>query len=626
MRPDETPTPTPASPDTPGVGTTWQAPQPAVRELDHRFLPQAVFSVPKPLVPVLSRFVKLKELMAVFHGIPAGTSAAEFSRKALEIMHIPLEVDPELAATIPPEGPLVIVSNHPFGGVDGLALMATLLPLRPDFKFLINVILGIFPDLRECCLPLDVLSGTPAAFSGNASSLRTASSHLAKGGAVGFFPSGTVSHWQRGKGIVDPEWQIAAARMAKRYNATVLPLFFHGRNSLLFNALGMLHPMARTLMLPREMVRRFGSPIRLSCGRLIEPATVQLLHSPESITSYLRMRCYALGHKPKHACAAPGDDRPMVPVAPPLAPETIQGAFAALPESALLLREGDYALYTIRGGESPLLLEELGALREGTFRLVGEGSGKARDLDIYDERYHHLLLWNEKDACLAGAYRLGKVQELLAEQGPEGLYTTTLFRMTPEFFAKYGNALELGRAVVHPRYQRDYAPLMLLWKGIGRFLMRHQEIHCLFGPVSLSLDYTPTSLRTVVDFLQTQCGSQELSHMVRGRTLPDKWLRKANDIPLPDTLNYNGLVSLVRDIEDGKGIPILFKHYLKLGGKIGAFHLDTGFNTLDAFLLMDLVDSPRNMLERYITPEGAAAFLARWTGTQTPPKKSAAKE
>lgn len=614
MRPDETPVTPPAAPEAPGGTATWQAPQPTVRELDLRFLPKAVFSVPKPLVPLLSRFVKLRELMAVFNGIPPGTSAAEFSRKALEIMNIPLEVDPELAATIPKEGPLVIVSNHPFGGVDGLALMAALLPLRPDFKFLINVILGIFPDLRECCLPLDVLSGTPEAFAGNASSLRTASGHLAKGGAVGFFPSGTVSHWQRGEGIVDPEWQIAAARMAKRYNATVLPLFFHGRNSLLFNALGMIHPMARTLMLPREMVRRFGSPVRLSCGRLIEPATVRLLHSSEAITSYLRMRCYALDHKPAGNAAAPADDKPMEPVAAPLAPEAMRAAFSALPESCLLLREGDYAVYTIRGGESPLLLEELGALREGTFRLVGEGSGKARDLDMYDERYHHLLLWNEKDACLAGAYRLGKVQELLAEQGTDGLYTTTLFRMTPEFFAKYGNALELGRAVVHPRYQRDYAPLMLLWKGIGRFLMRHQEIHCLFGPVSLSLDYTPTSLRTVVEFLQTQCGSRELSHMVRGRTLPDKWLRKANDLPLPDTMNYNGLVALVRDIEDGKGIPILFKHYLKLGGKIGAFHLDTGFNTLDAFLLMDLVDSPRNMLERYMTPEGAAAFLARWTG------------
>ncbi len=126
---------------------------------------------------------------------------------------------------------------------------------------------------------------------------------------------------------------------------------------------------------------------------------------------------------------------------------------------------------------------------------------------------------------------------------------------------------------------------------------------------SLSLNYTPTSLRTVVEYLQEQCGSDELSSMVRGRKLPDRLLRDSSDIPLPDTMKYNGLVTLVRDIEGGRGIPVLFKHYLKLGGKIAAFHLDTAFNTLDAFLLMDLFDSPKSMLSRYMTPEGAAEFL-----------------
>jgi putative hemolysin len=334
----------------------------------------------------------------------------------------------------------------------------------------------------------------------------------------------------------------------------------------------------------------------------------------------MRMRCYALS-----AASAPVQTaRPMEPVAEPHDPHRVVRSLLSLPDECLLLREGDYAIYTVRASQSSLLMEELGYLREFTFRLVGEGSGKARDLDIYDEQYHHLLLWNEKDRCLAGAYRLGKVQEILAEKGEEGLYTASLFRITKEFFRRYSDALELGRAVIHPQYQREYSPLMLLWKGIGQFLLRHDEIHCLFGPVSLSLDYTPASLRTVVEYLQEQCGSTELSSMVRGRRLPDRLLRASAGTPLPDIMGYNVLVALVRDIEGGRGLPILFKHYLKLGGKIGAFHLDTAFNTLDAFLLMDLVDSPRGMLERYMTPEGAARFLARWKGAEgSPPSPSA---
>ena len=78
-----------------------------------------------------------------------------------------------------------------------------------------------------------------------------------------------------------------------------------------------------------------------------------------------------------------------------------------------------------------------------------------------------------------------------------------------------------------------------------------------------------------------------------------------------NTLNIESVVEFI-NYEGGRGIPILFKHYLKLGGKIGAFHMDKAFNTLDAFLLMDLTQCPKNMLDRYMTSERATEFLARW--------------
>lgn len=598
----------------------WFSVPPGPRELDLRYAPEQAFALPKTLASILFSALKLKNLIPVFEGIepidPSRTAAENakyFSDKGLANMGIGIKVDGIPLDQIPKDGPLVVVSNHPFGGPEGMALMSALLPVRPDLKVLINSVLGVFPDLRPCSLPLDILSGKSSSVARNIASMRWAQNHLDQGGALGFFPSGTVSHWQRGKGVVDPEWQPTVARFAQRANAPVLPVFFHGRNGFFFNLLGLIHPMLRTLLLPREMLAKKGTDMHLTVGRVIDPATLNLLGTAEARTAYMRMRSYALTDiSPTGQAAAPQPARPMEPVAAPHAPEAVAKAFAALPEEALLLREGDYAIYSVRGGQSPLLLEELGSLREATFRLVGEGSGKARDIDMYDDKYHHLLLWNEKDQVLVGAYRLGKVQEILAEHGASGLYTTSLFRMSDEFFRRYGNALELGRAVVHPQYQREYAPLMLLWKGIGRFLLRHDDIHCLFGPVSLSLDYAPASLRTAVDYLREQCGSAELANLVKGRILPDRLLSFSAEIPLPDSINYNGLVALVRDIEGGRGIPILFKHYLKLGGKIGAFHLDTAFNTLDAFLLMDLVHSPKNMLQRYMTPEGAEAFLARW--------------
>lgn len=584
----------------------------ATRDIDTRFLPKSLFSLPKSLSKPLANLLGINALLPVNASIAPDLSPKEFAQKGLDALGVTIETDGFFEEMVPRHGSLIVVANHPFGGIDGMALIAKLLELRPDTKFLVNVALGIFSDLRQCCLPLDVLSGDKTSMGLNMASLRLANAHLQKGGAVVFFPSGTVSHWQWGKGVTDPQWQITPARFAIRHQSPVLPIFFHGSNSFSFNAIGMLHPLLRTLLLPREMLKSRGRTIKMTAGRLIDPSTLKVLGQPEAITAYFRMRCYAL--ETEKTQAAPLEaQRSMEPVAEPHAPEALAQQFAGLPPECLLLQEGNYAVYCIKSGQSPLLLEELGSLRESTFRLVGEGSGKSRDLDIYDARYYHMLLWNKKDQCLVGAYRLGKVQEILCSHGASSLYTASLFHMNKKFFRRYANSVELGRALVHPRYQREYAPLMLLWKGIGRFVNLHEDVHCLFGPVSLSLDYAPVSLRTAVEYLKEQCGNAELAKLVRGRYFPDKLFSPAKEFPLPEHIGYNDLVTLVRDIEGGRGIPILFKHYLKLGGKIGAFHMDATFNTLDAFLLMDLVDSPRFMLERYMGKEAAATFLARWT-------------
>ncbi len=593
----------------PGVLGTQAAGAPSAY-LDSSCFPAAVRRIPRPVSAVLAHALKIRTLLGMLRALPPGLDARAFAVEALRRLDIAVAPDPELAAKLPASGPLVIVCNHPFGGIDGLALMAALLPHRPDLKIMANALLGAFAPLRDCCLPLDVLSGSSAA-GRNAASLRLADKALQEGRAVAFFPAGGVSFWQRGKGIVDSPWQTTAARFALRHKAPVLPLYFEGRNSLLFSMAGLVHPLLRTLMLPKEMLRRKGGTVRLLAGRPVEAETLRLLGSPEAATEYLRQRSYSLGATLRRVPAAT-QARGMEPVAASQEPAALRRIIDALPADSLLLREGEYAVYCLRGEQSPVLLDEVGVLREHTFRLVGEGSGKARDVDAYDRDYYHLLLWHESQGRLAGAYRLGKAQELLAAHGPGGLYTSTLFRMGRRFFKEYGTALELGRAVVHPDFQREYAPLLLLWKGIGAFVLRNPEVRCLFGPVSMGLDYSPASLRAVIDYLSGQYGSPALALQVRGRHAPEELLRRGSPIPLPGTLPYNGLVSLVRDMEGGRGVPILFKHYLKLGGRIAAFHMDVTFNSLDAFLLIDLAKAPKGMLERYMTPDGAAAFLERW--------------
>lgn len=578
----------------------WNMPLPKPEHLDVASLPQWFFSLPRPLAALLLRATHGGELLQLLAAMPPCASALDFCANALNLLGVKTQY-PDFSALVPKEGPLVIVSNHPLGFLDGLALMHALLPHRPDLKALVNSMLSLFPALNRQFLPLDILNKDREARTRNMGILRRANAHLQSGGALACFPAGAVSHWQWGKGVVDPPWQAGAASLARRNGAAVLPLFIAGGNSGTFNMAGLIHPLLRTLMLPRELHKKRGETIRIRCEGLVNPDVFEPLQNSEALTAYLRRRCYALAPaSPGHEGAPAPAPRCIAPVALPIPPQRMRQALAALPQEALLLREGGYSLYCVHGRQSSLLLAELGSLREYTFRLVGEGSGQSRDVDIFDYGYYHLLLWHENDARLAGAYRIGNTREILAEQGPQGLYTTTLFRMKKEFFQKYGNSLELGRAVVHPAYQREYFPLLLLWKGIGRFILREGNIRSLFGPVSLSLDYSPLAIAFAMHYLQTRHGCPKLAGMVRGGIVPKAADTESMAVWLRKEMTYNECNTVIKDIEGGRGLPILFKQYLKLGGKIGAFHRDIAFNTLDAFLCIDLAEMPGAMLERYM--------------------------
>lgn len=566
------------------------------------------FPVPRLMAGPLSRALGIDELCSLSRQFSAATPQELASRTltALDI-RVRLEIAP-----VPREGPLVFVSNHPFGLLEGLVLLAKLIPLRPDLRIMANSLLRAVDGLAERFIDVDPFESRGAQ-QRNVHGLREAVRHLERQGSVVIFPAGTVSHWRKGRGISDPDWRDTALRLSRRTGATVMPLYFRGRNSLCFSLAGLFHPALRTMLLPRELLRKRHSTVSLSIGAPIRREVLDLLPSTQVQNDYLRMRCYALREKQSAEHAA----EPPKPLAASLPQAVLEAAIAELPPSSLLLREEAYSLYLLRGEQSPCLLHELSRTRELTFRETGEGTGKPLDLDEYDKRYFHLMLWNDAEHEIAGGYRLGVVPELTRMYGPEGVYSSSLFRFDPAFFRRYGQSLELGRALVRPNYQRDFLPLLLLWKGIARFVLRHPSIRYLFGPVSLSLDASDVSLRLVTEYLAGQHGSPELERLIRGRKpLSGKGLADAPGEAFirsvrQGLLDYKGLDKLIRAQEQGRGIPILFKHYLKLGGRIAAFHRDASFNTLDAFLFVDLPQSPEIMLKRYMGADGARGYIAR---------------
>jgi putative hemolysin len=541
-------------------------------------------------------------------------------------MRVDLRVDASDMARIPATGAVVAVANHPFGMLDGAILAVLLKRVRPDVKVMTNFLLHDVPELAEHCIFVNPFE---AGKSGgmNRRALRDALAWLRQGGMLAIFPAGEVSHWQFPQGeIVDPEWNDTAARLLRRTGAAALPVYFVGHNSVSFQVLGMIHPKLRTAFLLQEFLQQRGRTIEVRVGSEISAESIAATADDRQAIEYLRWRTYLLArrtHAEKSWQAAMHSkiiSTVQQPIAPAESPELLAAELKHLPANQLLAASADLEVYMAKANEIPATLREVGRLRETTFRLAGEGTGKGRDLDEFDRYYWHLLLWNKRKQEIVGAYRAGHTAEIIAQRGIKGLYTSTLFRYDERLFEKLGPALELGRSFIRPEYQRQYAPLFLLWKGITR-LMAIQETPVLFGAVSISNDYSKASREMIYRFFEARMEQDELSGLIEAR----QPFRPARLRPWDCRAMCHALRGLeelsqpITDVErDGKGLPILLRQYARVGGKLLAFNVDRKFsNVLDGLVLVDVRKTEPAVLERYMGREAAAEFRERHIVAET---------
>jgi putative hemolysin len=275
---------------------------------------------------------------------------------------------------------------------------------------------------------------------------------------------------------------------------------------------------------------------------------------------------------------------------------------------------GGFIVYLAQANEIPAIMHEVGVQREIAFRSVGEGTGKSLDLDEYDNYYYHLLLWNQDTNELVGGYRLGPADIILDKYGIKGLYTSTLFNFDEKLISMINPSVELGRSFIRKEYQRNYSPLMLLWKGIGQFVVRNPQYRNLFGPVSISNSYATTSKEMMVSFLEANHLNENLAGNVSPRN-PMTFCASEDGECLESCLSgvktLEELDKLIKQREGGiRSIPILVKQYLQMGGKMLGFNIDPDFNdSLDAMVLVDLVTTEPRLLRRYLGNEGTESFL-----------------
>jgi putative hemolysin len=376
----------------------------------------------------------------------------------------------------------------------------------------------------------------------------------------------------------------------------------------------MVHPRLRTAALPAEMLNKRGKSVEIRIGGAIEPSRIGALPDDAEAIRYLRLRTELLEGRGGRRFCSPEGSRPLAGETPV---ELIADEIAALPPDCLLEDTREFAVYLAEARQISSALQEIGRLREITFRAAGEGTGEPRDVDHFDPYYLHLFLWNKEKREIVGGYRMGEVQKILARLGPKGLYTDSLFRFRAGFFAQLGPSLELGRSFIRPEYQRAYAPLLMLWKGIAGFVARHPQYSTLIGAVSVSNQYSAASRELIARYFENQNagGAVRARRPLRGNLI-QRWETAALGSLLPDV---EDLAAPIADLEpDGKGIPILVRQYVKLGGKLLAFSVDPQFgNTLDGFVMVDLTRTSPEILARYMGREQARSFFA-WHRTPHP--------
>ncbi len=521
----------------------------------------------------------------------------------IEYLNITLEFDENDLKKLPATGGFVTVSNHPFGGIDGILLIKLLSLVRPDHKVIANFLLKKVEPISGYFLAVNPFENMPQAGSSIAG-LKTAIDHLHNGGVLSLFPAGEVSTNYSSSLITDREWLVSALRFIKKSKVPVVPIYFHGTNSPLFHLLGRIHPALRTAKLPSELINKRDKTIKVRIGNPISVRDQDEFSDIHQFGRYLRAKTYCLdsGMEVKrffdYSLKSDPKPEPIVAAQPSY---VIEKEIALLKKECFLFCVKNYDVYCAPTKMIPLILGELGRLREMTFREVGEGTNRSTDFDEFDLYYHQLIIWDREEKKIAGGYRIGMGAEIIDQFGIRGFYTHSLFRMKKGFKNILKQSLELGRSFIVAEYQRKPLPLFLLWKGILYFLLKNPQYRYLIGPVSISNTYSEKSKELIIRHIIANYYDFEKAALVRPR---NNFKVKTNDPHLNEAMKHltpklSSLDKFIGDVDQhNSGLPVLLKKYLGLNAKIIAFNVDPKFNNcVDGMIVLDIYDIPKETID-----------------------------
>lgn len=552
-------------------------------------------AMPKPILSPLFGAIK-----RVIHQNDINTFLAEqeqagpfaFVEAVLDYFQFSYKFSSNQIENIPSSGRVVIIANHPLGALDALSLIHLVKRVRSDIKVVANDVLGKIDQLKPILVGVD-------AFGEHISkaSIKQIHQSLQNEEALIIFPSGEVSR-ARPNGVKDTKWHRGFLNFALKNNAPILPIHIHAKNSTLFYTISSINKQLSAILLPHEMFKKRNGSLEFTIGESIPYKSFynNPLDEKTQIKLFKRhLYRIAKGKKPIFAtqkCIAHPEDRKAIK--------------QELQQSQLLGETSDgKKIYLYEYEKGSIVLQEISRLREYTFRKVEEGTGKKRDKDDYDYYYKHIILWDDADLEIAGAYRIAESNFVYPHYGMEGFYTDSLFNYDADFTPYLHNSIELGRSFVQPKYWGSRA-LDYLWQGIGAYLYENPHIRYMFGAVTLSASLPKSAQELILYYYDKYYGSKhELLHPKNKFVFAKSALDELEDI-----FDGNDAAKDFRVLKEhlsyyGATVPTLYKQYTELceegGISFMGYNIDTEFgDCIDSFILVEIDKIKEKKRDRYI--------------------------
>ena len=553
-------------------------------------------------------FLRLHKINSIYDRCVANSDEAHFTSSLLYQFRANYHISPSELKRIPTKGPVVLVSNHALGGLDGIMLIHLLQEVRPDFKLMANFILERVTRLKKWFIGVNPFDGNLTSKS-SIGGFRQVLRHLENDGLFAVFPAGEVASKLKKQVPIDPTWNAATMRLIQRAKVPVVPVYFHARNSPLFYRLAKIHPLLRTARLPAELLTQRHRSIDIRIGKPIAVKDQDNHQSIEDYSSFVRRKLYMLSNIFERKSilkrvprALNRKNNSVMPIAPAVPPSLLEPEIIALKNSGKsLLVSKDYELFLTSSELIPNILTEIGRQREITFRAVGEGTNKPLDLDHYDNDYLHLFLWDHKARTLVGSYRLGLGKQLMNAHGISGFYLSELFKFEPEIMYMFNNSIELGRAFVSQTYQQRPMPLFLLWKGIIHATLRYPEYDYLMGSVSISNQFSKFTKSLMIEFMRSHYYDPYLAQYITPKKEFKVKLDDADKEFVFDetSADLNKFDKLIDEVEPGAlRLPVLIKKYIKQNARVASFNVDPLFNNaIDGLMYIKIKDIPSSTVK-----------------------------